>query len=140
MPVWEPHRLIRISPYATLIFKALQLVAPIAASVTGVVMSDTQFKHTQRDLELMKTLIASLPDAAKYQPGILTSNSEVNSPRLKDRHCALSASCSLNLTARENSETCAAYRQAVTGDFLWICPDHYSDYDPGLPSVPDPTP
>ena len=28
-------------------------------------------------------------------------------------------------------------RRVVTssGEFLWICPNHYSDYDPGLPAV-----
>ena len=25
---------------------------------------------------------------------------------------------------------------APSGDFLWICPDHYSEYDPGLPIIP----
>lgn len=25
----------------------------------------------------------------------------------------------------------------AAGDYLWICPDHYGDYDPGLPSIPD---
>jgi hypothetical protein len=26
--------------------------------------------------------------------------------------------------------------QAPSGDFLWVCADHYPDYDPGLPSIP----
>jgi internalin A len=26
--------------------------------------------------------------------------------------------------------------QAPSGDFLWVCPDHYREYDPGLPTVP----
>ena len=27
---------------------------------------------------------------------------------------------------------------APSGDFLWVCPTHYPDYDPGLPSIPEP--
>lgn len=26
--------------------------------------------------------------------------------------------------------------QAPSGDFLWVCPHHYVEYDPGLPSLP----
>src|SRR5690348_5580664 len=26
--------------------------------------------------------------------------------------------------------------QAPSGEFLWICPDHYTEYDPSLPSIP----
>ena len=26
--------------------------------------------------------------------------------------------------------------QAPSGDFLWVCTDHYPEYDPGLPTVP----
>lgn len=25
--------------------------------------------------------------------------------------------------------------QAPSGDFLWVCPDQYSEYDPGLPEM-----
>ena len=24
----------------------------------------------------------------------------------------------------------------TAGDYLWICPDHYGSYDPGLPAIP----
>ena len=26
--------------------------------------------------------------------------------------------------------------QAPSGDFLWVCVEHYRDYDPGLPTLP----
>ena len=26
--------------------------------------------------------------------------------------------------------------QAPAGDLLWVCPVHYKDYDPGLPTLP----
>jgi len=28
--------------------------------------------------------------------------------------------------------------QSPSGDFLWVCTTHYTEYDPGLPSIPDP--
>jgi hypothetical protein len=29
--------------------------------------------------------------------------------------------------------------QAPSGELLWVCPDHYPTYDPGLPTLPVPT-
>jgi internalin A len=26
--------------------------------------------------------------------------------------------------------------QAPSGDFVWVCAEHYPDYDPGLPALP----
>jgi hypothetical protein len=26
--------------------------------------------------------------------------------------------------------------QSPSGDFLWVCSDHYAEYDPGLPEIP----
>jgi hypothetical protein len=39
---------------------------------------------------------------------------------------------------KDQSRTFGGLRrvQAATGDFLWVCPDHYRGYDPGLPVIP----
>jgi internalin A len=26
--------------------------------------------------------------------------------------------------------------QAPSGDLMWVCPEHYPEYDPGLPVIP----
>jgi internalin A len=59
----EPREwLNRIGPYATLVFKALQLVVPIAASIADMVMTDEQLKRAQIEIQMMKTLVAELPN------------------------------------------------------------------------------
>jgi internalin A len=39
---------------------------------------------------------------------------------------------------KDQSRTFGGLRrvQAATGDFLWVRPDHYRGYDPGLPVIP----
>jgi internalin A len=54
--------ILRIAPYATLVFRALQLLAPIASAVTGVVLTPDQLQSAQNELQLMTTLVAALPN------------------------------------------------------------------------------
>jgi hypothetical protein len=51
----------RISPYATLVFKTLKLVVPIAGAVAGVWMTEDQLKDAKHEIELMKTLVDKAP-------------------------------------------------------------------------------
>ena len=126
----------RIAPYATLIFKALQLVTPIAAAVAGVALTADQLKHSQNEIQLMKTLIAELPDMkAQSQSGLIASESESQLTPAQDQ-----AWRALRVLIFEHDRMRAfgglRRMQAPSGEFLWICPNHYPDYDPGLPSIP----
>jgi internalin A len=126
----------QISPYATLIFRTLQLVVPPTGSMADVLLPPDQLARAQRDLQLMNTVVAALPsnleqDLGKVGPaeaaGHLTA-AEGQAPRairaVLFEHDRLRAFGGLRRV------------QAPSGDFLWVCADHYPEYDPGLPTIP----
>jgi internalin A len=128
--------LVRISPYATLVFKALQLVTPIAASVAGVVLTADQLKHAQGEIQLMKTLVAVLPDKeAEAQGGHLINRESANQLTPAQGQAWRALRVVIFEHDRERAFGDLRRVQASSGEFLWICPDHYADYDPGLPSI-----
>jgi len=132
--------LVRIGPYATLVFKVLRLVVPIAASVTGVVLTDEQLKNAHNELQLMTTLVAHLPDhAVGDRRNIITLESASQLTLAEGQ--ALRAIRVL-LFEHDYIRAFGGLRrvQAPSGDFLWICAEHYSEYDPGLPDIPEPKP
>lgn len=53
--------ILQVAPYATIVFQALQLLAPIASAVAGVVLTPDQLQNAQNELQLMTTLVAALP-------------------------------------------------------------------------------
>ncbi len=128
--------LLRVAPYANLIFRALRLVVPIAASVTDMVMTDKQLKRAQNELKLMTTLVADLPDQT------IEDRRELSLPEFGSRLTSAQgqAARALRMVLFENDHIRAfggMHRvQAPSGDFLWVCPRHYTEYDPGLPSIP----
>jgi hypothetical protein len=129
--------LVRIGPYATLVFKALQLVTPIAGSVAGVVLTGEQLKHAQKELELMTTLVAEFPDLKiDNEHGFIDHESaSLLAPAQGEAARALR----MLLFEHDHMRAFGALRrvQATSGDFLWVCTNHYADYDPGLPSIPE---
>jgi GTPase SAR1 family protein len=128
--------ILRIAPYATLVFKALQLLAPIAVAVAGVVLTPDQLQHTQSELKLMRTLVEALPDMeAADQEDLATVG-----PARQIVPAQGQAWRAVRILIFEHDPTRAfgdlRRVQAPSGDLLWICPDHYPEYDPGLPSIP----
>ena len=136
IPDQPRHWLIRIGPYAMLVIRALQLVVPVAASVAGVALPDEQFKHAQHEIELMKTLVADLPDQqmeAKnefiaFEPGSQLTPAEGQAAR------AIRVLLFEHDPMREFGDLRRV--QAPSGEFIWVCTSHYGYYDPGLPSIP----
>ena len=128
--------LVRIGPYATLVFKALQVVVPIAASVAGVVMTDKQSKHAQHELELMKTLVAQLPDQKHEDQRELISRESTS--QLTPAEGKAARALRILLFEKDHMRAFGDLRRVQTpsGDFVWVCSNHYADYDPGLPSIP----
>ncbi len=133
--------LVRISPYAILVFKALQLVAPIAGAVAGVVLTDEQLKHTQHELELMTTLVADISEHLSghgiKEQGDIVSPGESASQLTPAQGEALRA-IRILLFNLDPARAFGDLRrvQAPSGEFLWVCTTHYAEYDPGLPRIP----
>ena len=128
--------LARIGPYATLVVKTLQLVVPIAGAVAGVALPEEQLKHAQHELELMKTLIGKLPTKIAGEHLDLDSR-EPNAQLTVAEGEALRGMRAV-LFDQDRARSFGDLRrvQAPSGEFLWVCTNHYPEYDPGLPSIP----
>ena len=129
--------LVKISPYANLVFAILRSVVPAAAAVAGVVLTAEQLKHAQSELHLMTTLASGLPivepDASAAWPLELSSGQ----PSAQAQGQAMRAIRTV-IFEQDPARAFGDMRRVLTaaGDYLWICPDHYGSYDPGLPFIP----
>ena len=133
--------LVAIGPYLNLIFKTLQLVTPIAAAATAASLSEDDLKRAKCELDLMKELVKPLPTAVGLaDPKIETTGS--GDALTQAEGDGLRAFRQFLLTTDPPRRFGGLRRvQAPSGDLLWVCPDHYPIYDPGLPSLPEePTP
>ena len=121
-----------LAPYAALVVKTLQVIVPIAGAVTGVALSEEQFKRVRPEIDLMKTLVEHVPlgKPARYvgdgEDGVLTSAEGVGLKELRRL-----------LFEKDPEQRFGGLRrrQTTAGDFVWICPEHDSEYDPGLPQL-----
>ena len=140
---WEPATyhldppkewLARIAPYAMLVFRTLQLIVPLAGAVTIAALPSAQQGNAQAHLEVMKAIVADLPatqetradDSLAGSTGQLTAAEGAALRAIRAivfEHDRLRAFGGLQRV------------QAPAGDLLWVCDNHYPDYDPGLPVV-----
>jgi hypothetical protein len=119
-----------------LVVRALQLVVPIATSVAGVVLPEEQFKHAQHELELMKTLVAALPDQKIEDKGEFIAIGSAS--QLTPAEGQAARGIRVLLFEHDPMRAFGDLRrvQAPSGEFVWVCTNHYGDYDPGLPNIP----
>jgi hypothetical protein len=127
--------LLVIAPYANLVLKTLRVVVPIAVSLTNVEMSKDQREQASSQLELMKTLVEKLPEK------LADTWDHVNPDRATTQLTPAQGEALRGVRAllREHDpvQSFGDLRQvhAPSGDLLWVCPDHYPHYDPGLPTL-----
>jgi internalin A len=127
--------LIHISPYMTLVFKALQLVVPIAGAVAGVAPTPEQSKNAQQQLNLMKTLVADLPTDVLHDQREIINGESAN--QLTPAQGQAARALRMLLFEQDRMRAFGDLRRVQTpsGDFVWVCTNHYPDYDPGLPRM-----
>jgi len=123
----------KLAPYAAVVVKTLQLVVPVAAAGLGVGMSEQDMKSIKDEVALMKTVLDKLP--APTADGPAREGDEGGLTRAEG--AGLRALRSL-LAEKDKASTFGGLRRRQTpgGDFVWICPDHVHEYDPGLPVLP----
>ena len=126
----------QISPYALLLVRTLQLVVPLGASIVGVLLTPDQLARARADLHLMETLVADLPRTLDQDRGGFSITGPVGQLTAAQGQ-ALRAVRAV-LFRNDQLRVFGGMRRVLTpsGDFLWVCPDHYPEYDPGLPTVP----
>jgi hypothetical protein len=126
-----------LAPYATLLFKALRLVVPVAAAAVGVMLSEDQLKNAERELELMKVIVEKTPGVVVDQNDGLPDT--VSDGRLTRAEGSALRALRVLLLQIDRPRAFGGMRfvQAPSGEALWVCTDHYREYDPGLPTLHD---
>jgi internalin A len=132
----------QIAPYAVLVFRTLQLVVPLTGAVTIATMPSAQQGSAQTQLEVMKSIVADLPACL---PACLPAwQNRTAGDLLPEATGRLTAAEGAGLRAirtiifgNDRLRTFGGLRrvQAPAGDLLWVCENHYPDYDPGLPVI-----
>jgi internalin A len=126
----------KISPYARLIVRTLQLVVPLAGTIAVASLPAVQIERAAAHLETMKTIVDALPAEAVKEQADVTSDQTTAHMTVAEGE-ALRALRAL-IFEHDRMRRFGGMRrvQASSGDFLWVCPEHYTQYDPGLPSIP----
>jgi internalin A len=127
-----------IAPYARLVVKTLQLVVPVAAALDIAALSAGRRDDAQVRLDIMKAIVGDLPHTA-LDPGdrdfVGTERAAGQVTRAEGQ--ALRAVRRIILEKDPNHAFGDMRRvQSPAGDLLWVCADHYREYDPGLPVLP----
>lgn len=126
---------IQVGSYAALILKLLQLTMPVDGLAVITSLPADQVKHAMDHLAKTKTLIDNLPkDLENNESG----ERDYTTGRLTVADGKALRSVRGFLLERDQSREFGGMRRvlAPSGDFLWVCPKHYLEYDPGLPVVP----
>ncbi len=130
--------LANVAPYVYLVIKTLRVAVPIAAAVAGVAMPKEQIEHAKSEVELMKSLVDKLPSrVSEYDHDVDLHGPQED--RLSPAEGQALRSFRTLLFRKDPMRAFGGLRrvQAPAGELLWVCPDHYPEYDPGLPDIPN---
>ncbi|SCL71273.1 COR domain-containing protein [Micromonospora peucetia] len=130
----QPRQWLRASaPYLNLMFKTLRLVHPVATSMAAFVAPD--LSGVQRELNLMKALIDTLPTAVVDDAAPVGTDARHT---LSPAEGAALRSFRVLLSQLDPAQTFGGLSRVFTpaGEFLWVCPRHRPLHDPGLPVLP----
>lgn len=139
---WEPATynldppkewLAQVAPYAVLVFRTLQLIVPLAGAVADALPSAQQ-TAAQTQLQVMQAIVAALPATTETRAENSVVETEGQLPPAEG--AALRALRAI-IFEHDQLRFFGGLRrvQAPAGDLLWVCENHYPDYDPGLPVI-----
>ncbi|MGH8884195.1 MAG: COR domain-containing protein [Egibacteraceae bacterium] len=115
----------RAAPYLRLVSKTLHLVVPVAS----VVWSDAE--RVNHGIEFMSTLAELSQENIRAEPATQPASglTIAEGAGLREFRALL--------LERDPSRSFGGLRrvQNPSGDFLWICDDHYPEHHPGLPDL-----
>jgi internalin A len=114
----------RMARYTRPVYTLLRSTVPLAGAVVGLLIQDQQTLATaNKELDLVKALLVDLPPDVQHGPPVPAGGAHLREVR--------------DFLA----ERCGPYFgglsrvAAPTGEYLWICPEHRTRYEPGLPLV-----
>ncbi len=136
-----------IGPYVSLVGKTLRLGAPIAAGVAGVAAAGPvgaaagaaavgwSLKDIKAELDMMDKVTGALLKERKASPVRLSQDRLGIRTSLEDAGGLRSLHDLLNELDPKKKWGGLRRVTTQTGDLLWVCPEHYPIYDPGLPDL-----
>jgi hypothetical protein len=128
--------LTQVSPYISLVFRTLQLIVPLAGSIAIAALPASQLGQAQAHLEVMNTLVADLPSDITPESGDGDLNERTGQLTAAEGQALRGLRTILFQHDKSHAFGGMHRVQALYGDVLWVCPEHYPEYDPGLPQVP----
>ncbi|HEY4456148.1 MAG TPA: COR domain-containing protein [Pseudonocardiaceae bacterium] len=136
---WEPatYRFTRpktwfreVLPYAIFAGKLLRIAMPIAGSAVQDLMPPQSSQWLKNQFDIVKSVAQQIPDSIAPKPGA----------ERRDRQLTPAQGAGLRayrhlLLELDPARVYGRLHRVMTtsGDLLWVCPDHYRDYEPGLP-------
>jgi internalin A len=126
----ERDWMVQAAPYLSFVLKALRLVVPVASAVAGVILPKPDIEELGAEIELMKLVVEKLPRIS-VKPG---REEEASTDLTSAEGAGLRAFRALLFRYDESRYFGDLRRaQAASGEYLWVCPKHHQEYDPGLP-------
>jgi len=128
----------RVAPYVRLVLRTLQLVVPVAAAIDVAALPHPQQPGAQARLDVMEAIVADLPAGAPELTGREFADREGDAGKLSPAEGQALRAVRQIVFEHDPLHAFGDMRrvQAPAGDLLWVCPAHYPEYDPGLPTLP----
>jgi len=130
--------LVNVAPYARLVFETLQLAVPVAAAIDLAMLPSAARDDAKARLDVMQSIIADLPAGALQVTGYDFADLGDDSRKLTQAEGQALRVLREIIFREDPLRAFGDMRRVQTpsGDLLWVCPDHYAEYDPGLPKLP----
>ncbi|MEV4831174.1 COR domain-containing protein [Micromonospora sp. NPDC049257] len=130
---------LRAGPYLSWLAAVLRLI-PLVGAATGVIAAldpaqAGEMTRLKAEVDLMGAATSLVPNGAPPPHGpALSASSDAG---IRGGQLAGFRAVRELLFALDPGREFAGLRRVVaeSGDFLWICPEHYPVYDPGLPEL-----
>ncbi len=123
----------KVAPYAATITRTLKTVLPVAGAAVKAGLDETLLKEVGPKLQLMEKLASTLLKADFDAPNAQEATEELltraEGTGLRELHTLL-----LDL---DPAKTWGNLKRVLTpaGEYLWLCPKHYGEFEPGLPEL-----
>jgi internalin A len=131
-PIDKPHEwVVQIAPYANFALNVLKTVMPVAAPAINTVMGAKTTENWKDELDLAKGIIDKLPNVKTPDHALSPRDplSEV------ERSGILALHRFLNEVDPTQDKLGLHRVPTYTGDYRWLCDEHYAAWQPNIPDV-----
>jgi internalin A len=129
---------VKVAPYARLVFRTLQLIVPAAGAIDVDAISPPHRDDAKARLDIMQAIVDDLPSDSIAVSGREFADRDGGTGKLTQAEGQALRAARKIIFDHDYLRAFGGMRrvQSPAGDLLWVCPDHYPEYDPGLPTLP----